>query len=158
MTDPLVMRQSFYSSPRVAGRFTGQFHERLEQGSLVIDAGVEVTQRRMCFVSANLYSMDEAAPTHHVERRMILDPSMQHVTLTFFGKIFRDYGHAGKFRVQDLTAQCENLSYPPEWFLDSASHKAELQALQSKATPSTPREPSRLYFEYNDYTYTTQKY
>ena len=24
----------------------------------------------------------------------------------------------GEFRLQDLKAQCENLHYPPEWFMD----------------------------------------
>jgi hypothetical protein len=38
LADEFVIRQTFYSSPMVAGRFTGQFQERLENGSLVIDA------------------------------------------------------------------------------------------------------------------------
>jgi hypothetical protein len=156
LADEFVIRQTFYSSPMVAGKFTGQFQERLENGSLVIDAGVAVDKRMLCFVSANLYSVDNGVPTHHAERRMIVDPSMKTIAFTFFGKIFRDYGHEGLFRLQDLKAACENLTYPPEWFLDSGAHRAELQALQSK--PSTTREPSRIYFEYNAYTYTTRRY
>ncbi len=154
--DEFVMRQSFYSSPMTAGKFTGQFQERLENGSLVIDAGVNVTRRMACFVSANLYSIDKGLPTHHAERRLIVDPSMRSVAFTFFGKIFRDFGYEGTFRLQDLKAQCENLLYPPEWFMDSVAHKAELQALQAK--PPAVKEPSRIYFEYNDYTYTTHTY
>ncbi len=87
---------------------------------------------------------------------MIVDPSMKTISFTFFGKIFRDFGHEGTFRLQDLKAQCENLAYPPEWFLDSVAHQAELQSFQSKA--STVKEPSRIYFEYNNYTYTTRRY
>jgi hypothetical protein len=155
-TDEFVMRQSFYSSPMTAGKFTGRFKEQLENGSLVIHAGVDVTSRMACFVSANLYSIDKGLPTHHAERRLIVDPSMHSVALTFFGKIFRDFGYEGTFRLQDLMAQCENLPYPPEWFMDSVAHKAELQALQSK--PPAVKEPSRIYFEYNDYTYTTHRY
>ena len=155
-TDEFVMRQSFYSSPMTAGKFTGQFQERLENGSLVIDAGVNVTSRMACFVSSNLYSIDKGLPSQHVERRLIVDPSMRSIAFTFFGKIFRDYGHEGTFRLQDLKAQCENLHYPPEWFLDSVAHKAELQALQAR--PPAAKEPSRIYFEYNDYSYTTRKY
>lgn len=155
-TDEFVMRRSFYSSPMTAGKFTGQFQEKLENGSLVINAGVNVTSRMACFVSSNLYSIDKGLPSQHVERRLIVDPSMHSVAFTFFGKIFRDYGHEGTFRLQDLKAQCENLHYPPEWFMDSVAHKAELQALQAK--PAAVKEPSRIYFEYNDYTYTTRKY
>jgi hypothetical protein len=140
----------------VAGKFTGLFRERLDNGSLVIEAGIEVQKRLACFVSANLYSVDRELPTHHAERRMILDPSMKTVAFTFFGKIFRDYGHEGVFRLQDLQTQCENLSYPPEWFLDSEAHQAQLQELQTK--PAAAREPTRIYFEYNAYTYTTRRY
>jgi hypothetical protein len=155
-TDEFVMRQSFYSSPMTAGRFTGRFQDKLENGSLVIDAGVNVTSRMACFVSSNLYSIDKGVPSQHVERRLIVDPSMHSIAFTFFGKIFRDYGHEGTFRLQDLKAQCENLHYPPEWFMNSVAHKAELQAFAAK--PLAVKEPSRIYFEYNDYTYTTRKY
>lgn len=156
MADDFVIRQPFYSSPMVAGRFTGRFQERIENGSLVIDAGVEVQRRMACFVSANLFSVDKANPTHHAERRMIVDPSMKTISFTFFGKIFRDFGHQGTFRLQDLKAQCENLAYPPEWFLDSVSHQAELQDFQNQAP--TVKEPSRIYFEYNNFSYATHRY
>jgi len=155
-SDEFVMRQTFYSSPMTAGKFTGQFQEKLENGSLVINAGVNVTSRMACFVSANLYSVDKGLPSQHVERRLIVDPSMRSIAFTFFGKIFRDYGHEGTFRLQDLKAQCENLQYPPEWFMDSVAHKVELQGFQAR--PPAVKEPSRIYFEYNDYTYKTQKY
>ncbi|HLJ88320.1 MAG TPA: hypothetical protein VKZ53_15985 [Candidatus Angelobacter sp.] len=161
-----VVRQPFFSSPMTAGKFTGQFQERIENGSLVIDAGVEVKRRMACFVSANLFSADHVSadhvsgdrgiPTHHAERRLIVDPSMKTISFSFFGKIFRDGGHEGAFRLQDLKGQCENLSYPPEWFIDSVAHKAELQALQNK--PAAVREPSKIYFEYAEHTYTTQRY
>ncbi len=156
MAGDFVIRQPFFSSPMVAGRFTGQFDERLENGSLVIDAGVQVQKRMACFVSANLFSIDKNVPTHHAERRMIVDPSMKTISLNFFGKVFRDQGHEGAFRLQDLKGQCENLAYPPEWFLDSASHQAELQKFQS--VPPTTQEPSRIYFEFNNLTYTTRRY
>ena len=156
MKDELEARQSFYSSPMVAGRFNGHFQERLDNGSLVIDAGVNVQRRMACFVSANLYSVDKEIPSHFVQRRMIVDPSMKSIPLTFFGKIFRDNGHAGVFRLQDLKAQCENLPYPPEWFIDSLAHQAELQAFQSN--PSATREPTRVFFEYSAYSYVTGKY
>ena len=154
--DEFVVRQAFYSSPMVAGKFTGEFHERLENGSLFIDAGVSVQKRMMCFVSANLYSADKEIPTHHATRRIIVDPSMKTVTFTFFGRIFTDYGHEGTFRLQDLKAQCQNLTFPPEWLMDPRAHQAELQEFQ--AHPPATREPASIYFEYNDFTYTTRAY
>jgi hypothetical protein len=154
--DSFVVRQSFYSSPMVAGRFTGKFQEKLQNGSLIVDVGVAVQKRMACFVSGNLYSVDKEVPAVHAERRMIVDPSMKTIALTFFGKIFRDFGHEGAFRLQDLKTQCENLPYPPEWFMDSLSHQVELQAFQNN--PPATREPTRIYFAYSNATYTTQRY
>ena len=154
--DEFVVRQGFYSSPIVAGRFTGDFHERLQNGSLLVDAGISVQKRMLCSVSANLYSVDKEAPTHHATRRLIVDPSMKTVTFTFFGKIFRDYGHEGTFRLQDLKAQCDNLAFPPEWLMDTRAHQAELQEFQDH--PPATREPVYIYFNYNDFTYTTRAY
>lgn len=156
MDDEFVIGQSFYSSPIVAGQFTGEFQEGLNGGSLVIDAGVNVEKRMACFVSANLFSVDNGTPAQHVERRMIVDPSMKAISFTFFGKIFRDFGDEGTFRLQDLKAQCENLAYPPEWFIDSLAHEAELEEFE-KHPPAT-REPTRIYFEYNTFTYKTRSY
>ncbi len=154
--DEYVARQSFYSSPVVAGSFNGNFTERLVNGSLVIDAGVNVQNRMVCFVSGNLYSADKEIPVQFVQRRLIVDPSMKSIPLTFFGKIFRDYGQEGTFRLQDLKAQCENLPYPPEWFMDSLAHRAELQAFRETHQPAL--EPTRIYFEYNNYSYLTRRY
>ena len=81
---------------------------------------------------------------------------MKTVSFTFFGKIFRDYGHQGTFRLQDLKGQCENLAYPPEWFMDSQTYAAEL--LEFSNNPPATREPGRIYFAYDQLTYTTRRY
>lgn len=157
MPGHFVIGESFYSSPMVAGRFTGDFQDRLENGSLVIDAAVSVQSHMACFVSANLYSADSSTPLQHAERRMIVDPSMKTISFTFFGKIFRDYGDSGTFRVQDLQAQCKNLPYPPEWFLNQPAHQAEWEAFQ-KNPPASSKEPSRIYFDYDTHSFTTHSY
>ena len=154
--DSFVVGQDFYSSPIVAGKFTGTFQERLENGSLVVDAGVDVLKRMACFVGANLYSAGNGTPLQHVERRMLVDPSMKTISLTFFGKIFRDHGDQGAFRVQDLQASCQNLPYPAEWFIDQAAHEAEWREFQKN--PPATREPRRIYFEYATHSYTTRNY
>jgi hypothetical protein len=154
--DSYIATQNFYSSPMVAGTFTGTFQEKLENGSLVVDAGVNVQQHMACFVRANLYSADGGTPLQHVERRMLVDPSMKTISLTFFGKIFRDYGDQGAFRVQDLQAACQNLPYPAEWYIDPAAHEAEWREFQKN--PPATREPGRIYFSYNTYSYTTHTY
>jgi hypothetical protein len=154
--DSFLVGEDFYSSPMVAGRFTGEFQERLENGSLVVDAGVAVQKHMACFVRANLYSARNGTPLQHVERRMLVDPSLKTISFTFFGKIFRDYGDQGAFRVQDLQASCENLPYPAEWFIDEAAHEAEWRIFQKN--PPTTHEPSRIYFEYDTHSYMTRTY
>jgi hypothetical protein len=154
--DSLVARHDFYSSPITAGRFTGKFSDRLVDGSLVVDVGVEVHQHLMCFVSANLFSADQALPTHHVERRLVLDQSTKIVPLTFFGKIFRDYGYEGVFQLQHLQARCTNLPYPAEWALDPTAHRADLEKFWQGPQPES--EPAHIYFEANTLTFTTSKY
>lgn len=154
--DPFVIGESFYSSPMVAGKFTGQFQGKIFNGSLVIDAGVDVQSHMACFVSANLYSADSGTPLQHAERQMLVDPSMKTISFTFFGKIFRDYGDQGTFRLQDLQARCQNLPYPAEWFIDRDAHRAEWEAFQKN--PPAFNEPTRIYFAYNTYSYTTGNY
>jgi hypothetical protein len=73
MAGELQALQAFYSSPMVAGRFTGDFSERLDNGALVIDSGVEAQRRMFCFVSANLYSADNEAPLQSVQGRLHAD-------------------------------------------------------------------------------------
>jgi hypothetical protein len=152
-----IATELFYSSPMVAGKFTGAFQERLDNGSLVIDAGVNVQKRMACFVSANLYSANKEIPVQHARLRLLVDPSMKTISFRFFGKIFRDYGDEGTFRLQDLKAQCENLAFPPEWFLNSYEHQADLQLWRSN-NPSPQNEPGHIYFAHDNYSYTTQSY
>jgi hypothetical protein len=146
--------ESFYSSPMVAGKFTGAFQERMNNGSLVIDAGVDVQKRMACFISANLYSVDKEIPVQHARLRILVDPSMKTISFPFYGKIFRDYGDEGTFRLQDLKGQCVNLAFPPEWFLDSMAHEAELHGLRK--APPPPKEPSNIYFASDNYAFTTR--
>ncbi len=112
-SDEFSVSEIFFSSPMVAGKFTGNFQERMDNGTLVIDAGVDVQRRMVCQVTANLYSADNEIPLQHARLRLLMEPSMKTVSFRFFGKIFRDYGDEGTFRLQDLKAQCANVSFPP---------------------------------------------
>jgi hypothetical protein len=153
--DDLVAEQSFYSSPMTAGRLTGEFREELQNGSLVIHAGVEVEQHALCFVSSNLFSMSDRQPVAYTPKRLILDPSMREIDLLFFGKIFRDAGVEGPYELRDLRVSCENLPYPPEW-ADSPAHREEV--MQALANSTRESEPVRMLFEYNELSYTTRSY
>jgi hypothetical protein len=91
-----------------------------------------------------------------VERRLVLDQSTKVIPLTFFGKIFRNYGYKGVFRLQDLQARCTNLPYPAEWAFDPIAHRADLEKFWQGPQPDS--EPAHIYFEANTLTFTTSKY
>jgi hypothetical protein len=97
-----------------------------------------------------------AARVHHRDPSHLVALHEGFASFDFFGKIFRDYGYEGVFRLQDLKAQCENLPYPPEWFMDSLAHRAELQAFRN--SHQTTMEPTRVYFKYNNFSYVTSGY
>ncbi|MEQ9366494.1 MAG: hypothetical protein RIF32_19795 [Leptospirales bacterium] len=143
--------QSFYSSPIVPARFTGQFSERLDNGSLYIDATVDVQRECQYNLHANLYSLQEDEPTHWVAADAVLQPGRQIVTFEFFGKIFRDNGYSGKFELRDLRGTCENLPFPASWLGDPTKIKA-IETVEPK------NEPLLLYVPYTDATFTTRSY
>lgn len=143
--------QSFYSSPIVPARFTGQFSERLENGSLYIDTTVDVERECQYNLHANLYSLQEDEPTHWVAADVVLKPGRQIVSFQFFGKIFRDNGYSGKFELRDLRGTCENLPFPPSWLGDPTKVKA-IETVEPK------NEPLLLYLPYTDATYQTRSY
>jgi hypothetical protein len=161
-----VVYKDFYSSPTMAGKFTGQFTDSIVSGSLVINAGVHIypnsypNQQLACTVSANLYSVDHGWPLQHYEEAVLLDPSTTTIPLTFFGKIFTDYGDAGTFSLNDLKVQCLNLPYPAAWEMDPITHKADLDnwgAANANGTTDT-YEPPYIYFAQYNSSYTTAKY
>lgn len=53
-------------------KLTGAFQERMDNGSLVIDAGVDVQKRMACFISANLHSVDKEIPVQHARLRLLV--------------------------------------------------------------------------------------
>jgi hypothetical protein len=158
-----VVYKDFYSSPTMAGRFTGQFTDSIVNGSLVINAGVTVypnsypNQQIECTMSGNLYSVDWGWPLQHFEKTMLVDPSTTTIPFTFFGKIFTDYGDAGTFSLRDLKAQCLALAYPAAWDMDPDTHAADLDAWAAN-NPTPPNEPPYIYFAKNNFSYNTASY
>jgi hypothetical protein len=143
--------QSFYSSPIVPARFTGQFSERLENGSLYIDAVVEVLRECKFSLHANLYSLEDDEPTHWASADPILQPGRQLVSFPFYGKIFRDGGYQGRFELRDLRGTCENMPFPASWLGDPS----KIQAIEKAPAKD---EPVLLYIPYTDATYKTRAY
>ncbi|MBL8020015.1 MAG: hypothetical protein JNM27_10155 [Leptospirales bacterium] len=151
LKDPVILQQSFYSSPKAPAEFSNQFSERLQDGSLVIDVPLDVRKECRYNLQANLYSLDEDEPTHWVVVQKILSPGRQIVSFNFFGKIFRDGGYAGKFQLRDLRGTCEIMPFPPSWLGDPSKME------QITNTPPL-NEPPLMYIPFNTLTYTTRSY
>jgi len=151
LRDPVTWSAVFFSSSVTPGEFTGEFQESLENGSLMIRVGVNGAKEYRCKILANLWSVDENVPTHIADWTGVIKPGHQFIPLTFFGKIFRDEGYEGKFRLTDLRGTCDNLPFPPSWLDDPTKVEEKSRA------PQTMNEPVTLYFPFTPRTYTTSR-
>jgi len=149
--DEAVVINSFYSSPVAPAVFSSNFQERLVDGSLVIDATLDVRKECRYSLQANLYSLDEDEPTHWVTINKVLEPGRHVVSFNFFGKIFKDGGYSGKFQLRDVRGTCENMPFPAKWLTDPSK-------LNQIANTPALNEPPILYIPYNDYRFTTRPY
>ena len=82
-------------------RFTGQFREAIEGGSLVIYAGVEVFQAGWYAIDCNLW---DAADQPVAWNRFTgnLDTTATEVPLRFFGKVLHDSGSSAPWHIGEL--------------------------------------------------------
>lgn len=149
--DEVDIQQSFFSSPAAPARFTGAFSERLVDGSLVIDAEIDVKRECRYALQANLFNADTDEPTHWVSSDETLKVGRRIVSFTFYGKIFRDGGHEGRFQLRHLRGTCENLPFPASWLGDPA----RLKDIEKAAARD---EPPMRYLPFNTLTHTTGAY
>ncbi len=151
INEDVTLHHHFYSSPVTPAVFTNQFSERLENGSLVIDQIVDVKVECRFTIQANLFNVEEDVPTHWVNVQKVLAPGKQTVSYLFFGKIFRDGGYEGKFRIQNLRGTCENLPFPARWLGDPSKMDQIVNAEPLK-------EPLLHYMPFTNLTFTTAAY
>lgn len=86
---------------RIPARFTGSFRDEARDGGLLVEAGIEVEQPGFYRFDANLYdaSGEPIAWAVYKGERNRHDGT---VPLRFFGKLLRDAGRAGPYRVAQL--------------------------------------------------------
>ncbi|MCA9614777.1 MAG: hypothetical protein KC586_18600 [Myxococcales bacterium] len=82
-------------------RFTGTFRDVVENGSLAIYVGVEVTDPGFYNVDANLWGGEED-PVAWTKWRGDLQAGAHEVRLEFFGKAIVDSGASGPYRLEQL--------------------------------------------------------
>ncbi|MCS6972669.1 MAG: hypothetical protein NZL89_06550, partial [Leptospiraceae bacterium] len=147
--NPVEIQHNFYGAPIVPAQFTGQFQERLENGSLVIEVFLDVKRDCKFIIQGNLYTQ-RGEPTHWVTANTVLEPGLRSVPLVFFGKIFHDLGAEGRFVLRDLRGTCENLPFPARWLNEPSKME---QIVNAKPL----EEPLLFYIPYTNMSYTTQK-
>lgn len=85
----------------IPARFTGAFHDAVEAGSLVVHAGVDVTNPGPYLIDANLYDAADQ-PVAWTRFKADLAAGSQDAALVFFGKVIVDAGARGPFHIGQL--------------------------------------------------------
>ncbi len=83
-------------------RFTGKFREVMNQGSLDIYAGVEVTEAGPYMISANLFDAARQPAVSMLARMVQLAPGTTEVKLEAFGRVVREQSSPSPFTLSNL--------------------------------------------------------
>jgi hypothetical protein len=84
-------------TPRPHATIDRTFAERVDAGSLVVDVGLDVTERGRYKVIASLYAADRTSAICFAQEVRELERGKQSVPLSFFGKILRDRALDGPY-------------------------------------------------------------
>ena len=113
-----------FSTP-VAGipaEFTGRDGDRVEQGSLVVDVGVDVLQPGFYRIDGNLFAQS-GEPLAYASFKGELAAGETSVPLEFFGLLLRDLGVDGPYQVRDLRGYLFlDAEYPDRLRMRDATH------------------------------------
>ena len=94
--------QALWNPPgQEPARFTGEFRDAVEGGSLVVYVGVEVTEPGFYNLDANLWS-DAGEPVAWTKWRGDLEAGVHEAPLRFFGKAITDSGTSPPWRIEQL--------------------------------------------------------
>ncbi|MCB1160858.1 MAG: hypothetical protein KDK45_25370, partial [Leptospiraceae bacterium] len=135
---------AFFSSPRKPAEFTNYFREVIEDGSLVIYAGISVYTSGSYNIQANLKDVNGNYIAYATED-VKLSTGSQEVRLLFYGKILRDAEARSPYTLTSLRGYRENLPFDPELFGDP-SPKA-LKIIQSAKTTEPDKEIIPIFKE-----------
>lgn len=95
------LRLFYTPDSAIPARFTGSFRDAVEEGSLVVRAGVEVFTRGFFIINANLFD-GLSRPVAFTTFKGELSPGDTEVPLVFFGRILHDADGSPPYVVTDL--------------------------------------------------------
>ncbi|MBI3395047.1 MAG: hypothetical protein HY042_04360 [Spirochaetia bacterium] len=137
----------FNSTPDPPAVFTGEYRERLDQGSLYIGVEIDVRKPGKYIIEANLFA--DSDPMHWVYINRYLEAGKQFVDLPFFGLVFHDKDFSGgRLTLRELRGHRLNLPFDPRR-LDAMLERGE-------SVPVTT-EPFQEWITPSMKTYTTTK-
>ena len=143
-----LVQTDFRSTPRPPAYFSGRFREQLRNGSLAIEAEMDVKTAGRYIIEANLFDED-GQPMQWVYLRRYLERGRQQIELPFFGLVFHDRGFgAGRLVLRNLRAF--RLHYPFD------PRKLDGMLARSEPVPTT-NAPDREYVEPYSGEYRTKK-
>jgi hypothetical protein len=107
------LKVHFFSSPEAPAKFLGKFNERIDNGSLIISAEINVRKPGPYRIEGIL-TTEDGQPIGHARVDSRLGGGSQWVDLLFFGKIFHDKGIPGPYKLAALHGAQQNLPISPE--------------------------------------------
>jgi len=90
------------------GRLTGAYRDRLEAGSLLVEAEFEAFEAARYYAVATLYT-DDDIPIGTAEAALELAPGTHWIGLRFFGRLVRDAGRSGPYRLAHISVEKRGL-------------------------------------------------
>ncbi|TGL33489.1 hypothetical protein [Leptospira perdikensis] len=119
---------TFNSTPIIPAKFTGNYRESIENGSLLIGAEIDIYKPGQYIFEANLFDKETGTPYHWVYMRKYLEKgTSQRIDLPFFGAIFHDRGfEEGRFILRNLRGHRMNLPYDPRKLNEMVSKGIEI--------------------------------
>lgn len=127
-------RVHFFSSPDAPAKFTGNFRERLENGSLVISVELQVRLPGSYRIEGNLTSQS-GEPIAHARVDADMTGGNQWADLLFFGKIFRDKAIPSPFKLAAVYGAQQNLPINPDALTGPPDQVAKLLANTEQTEP-----------------------
>jgi len=92
-----------FSTPvdRVPAQLSGDFRDSVDDGSLLVEVGVDVRESGFFRFDANLYD-GNGEPVAFAVFKGDLEPGENWLPLEFFGKILRDQGATGPYSIEQI--------------------------------------------------------
>lgn len=126
-----TLTASFFSNPTVPAEFNGVFTDRLQDGSLVVRAVVNVYRKGKYHLEANLKDEKNGEFIAYATYDGDLVSGSNEVEFIFFGKILRDKDLDGPYLATAFRGHRVNLPIDPDWFSQGAEGLRKIQAAKT---------------------------